>query len=480
MMGVNILTASGRPTTLGDDAVQQLSASVAGTVLTALSPGYAEARMVWNAMIDRRPALIVQCTSTDDVEATVRFARQHNLVIAVRGGGHNIAGNALVDDGLVIDLSKMQNVTVDPATKRARVEPGATLAVFDAATQQHGLATPVGVNSTTGIAGLTLGGGFGWLSRSLGLTIDNLLSADVVLANGTRVTASATENADLFWGIRGGGGNFGIVTSFEFQLHKVGPEVLSGLVVHPIDDAKKVLSFYRDFVETTPEEFVCWFVMRKAPPLPFLAPEWHGKEILVLAMIWSGDIAKGEEVMKPLRSFGKPIADVVGPTPFVGWQQALDPLLTPGQRNYWKSHDFASVSDGLIDTLIDAARHIPDPQTEIAFVQLGGAVSRVAHEATAYNHRDGKFVMNIHGRWADAANDAKCVAWARGLFQATVPFSTGSVYVNFMSQDEPERVKAAYGANYDKLVALKTKYDPTNLFRVNQNISPAKAATPAV
>jgi FAD/FMN-containing dehydrogenase len=410
----------------------------------------------------------------------VRFARQHNLVIAVRGGGHNIAGTALVDDGLVIDLSKMQGVDVDPATKRARVEPGATLAVVDAATQKHGLAMPVGINSTTGIAGLTLGGGFGWLSRSLGLTIDNLISADVVLANGTRVTASATENADLFWGIRGGGGNFGIVTSFEFQLHKVGPEVLSGLVIHPLDDAKTVLNFYRDFVETTPEEFVCWFVLRQAPPLPFLAPEWHGKEVLVLAMIWSGDMAKGEEVMKPLRSFGKPLADVVGPTPFVGWQQALDPLLTPGARNYWKSHDFAGISDGLIDTLIAAARTIPDPQTDIAFVQLGGAVSRVAHEATAYNHRDGKYVMNVHGRWMEAADDQRCIAWARGLFQATAPFSTGSVYVNFMSQDEPDRVKAAYGANYDRLVALKTKYDPTNLFRVNQNISPAKAATPAV
>jgi hypothetical protein len=241
-----------------------------------------------------------------------------------------------------------------------------------------------------------------------------------------------------------------------------------------------VLNFYRDFVETTPEEFVCWFVLRQAPPLPFLAPEWHGKEVLVLAMIWSGDIAKGEEVMKPLRSFGKPLADVVGPTPFVGWQQALDPLLTPGARNYWKSHDFAGLSDGLIDTLIAAARTIPDPQTDIAMVQLGGAVSRVPHEATAYNHRDGKYVMNVHGRWMDAADDQRCIAWARGLFQATAPFSTGSVYVNFMSQDEPERVKAAYGANYDRLVALKSKYDPTNLFRVNQNISPAKALTPAV
>jgi FAD/FMN-containing dehydrogenase len=479
-MGVNIATASGRATTLADDAVEQLSASIRGTVLTALSSGYAEARTLWNAMIDRRPALIVQCVSADDVEQTVRFARQHDLIIAVRGGGHNIAGNALVDDGLVIDLSKMQAIQVDPATKRARVEAGATLGTFDAETQKHGLATPLGVNSTTGIAGLTLGGGFGWLSRKFGLTIDNLISAEMILADGTRAHVSATENADLFWGIRGGGGNFGIVTSFEFQLHAIGTEVLSGLVIHPLEDAKKVLTFYKTFTASAPDELAIWFVMRLAPPLPFLAPEWHGKGILALAFCYNGDLAEGERVMQPMRSFGNPIADVVAPNPYVGWQQALDPLLTPGVRNYWKSHDFASVTDGLIDTLIDAATRIPDPQTEIAFAQLGGVVSRVSHEATAYNHRDGRYVMNVHGRWADAANDEKCIGWARALWQAAVPYSTGSVYVNFMTQDETDRVRAAYGPNYDRLVALKNKYDPTNLFRVNHNISPTTAATPAV
>jgi FAD/FMN-containing dehydrogenase len=349
----------------------------------------------------------------------------------------------------------------------------------DAATQQHGLVTPTGINSTTGIAGLTLGGGFGWLSRRFGLTVDNLLSADMILADSSRVTVSATQHPDLFWGIRGGGGNFGIVTAFEFQLHEIGTEVLSGLVVHPLADAKKVLTFYKDFAASAPDEFVCWFVLRKAPPLPFLAPEWHGKEILALAMCYSGDLAKGEEVMKPLRAFGSPLADIVAPTPYVGWQQVLDPLLTPGARNYWKSHDFAAVTDGLIDTLIEAAQRIPDPQTEIGFVQLGGAVSRVAHESTAYSHRDGRYVMNVHGRWADPADDEKVISWARGLWQATKPYSTGSVYVNFMTQDETDRVRAAYGANYDRLVALKTKYDPTNLFRVNQNISPANAATHA-
>jgi len=402
----------------------------------------------------------------------VRLAAAHGLLVSVRGGGHNIAGNAVCDGGLMIDLSAMNAVQVDAATRTARVGPGATLGDLDRATQAHALATPTGINSTTGIAGLTLGGGFGWLSRSLGLTIDNLMSADVVIADGALVRASAAEHPDLFWGIRGGGGNFGVVTSFEFRLHPVGPEVLSGLVVHPLDAAGGVLRFYREFLKTTPDEFVCWFVLRKAPPLPFLPSEWHGREVLVLAMCYSGSLADGERIARPLRSFGRPIADVVAPHPFTAWQAVLDPLLTPGMRNYWKSHDFLELSDGLIDVLTDHARRLPDPQTEIAFAQLGGAVSRVSAAATAYTHRDAQFVLNVHGRWADPAKDAACVAWARQLFQATTPFATGGAYVNFLTQEEQGRVPAAYGSNYARLVALKQQYDPGNLFRVNQNIGP--------
>jgi FAD/FMN-containing dehydrogenase len=446
--------------------------TLSGTLLTPDSPGYDEARTIWNAMIDRRPGLIVQCADTRDVASAVRFARQHDLLVAVRGGGHNIAGNAVCDGGLVIDLSQMRSIHVDEAKRTARVGAGCTLGDVDRTTQSYGLATPLGVNSTTGIAGLTLGGGFGWLSRRLGLTIDNLLSAEVVTANGEIVRASATENADLFWAIRGGGGNFGVVTSFEFRLHPVGPQVLSGLVVHPLSGARDVLRFYRDFLPTTPEEFACWFVMRLAPPLPFLAPEWHGKPILALAMCWSGDLAEGEKVAAPLRSFGKPLADVVGPAPFADWQTALDPLLTPGFRNYWKSHDFLQLSDGLIDVLLEHAGRIPDPNTEIAYAQLGGAIARVPTEATAYGHRDAQYAMNVHGRWADPAKDEACIGWARALFQAAAPFATGSVYVNFMTQDEGDRVRAAYGPNYKRLVDLKKKYDPANLFRMNQNIRP--------
>jgi FAD/FMN-containing dehydrogenase len=476
-MGLNVLKTTGHHTTLTDDTLKQFAASLrGGAVLTASSPDYDEARTLWNAMIDRRPAMIVRCATVDDVVQAVQFARAHDLVIAVRGGGHNIAGNALCDNGLVIDLSRMTNVTVDEAAKRATVEAGCLLSMVDAETQKYGLATPLGINSTTGVAGLTLGGGFGWLSRRLGLTIDNLVGADMVLANGSRVRVSATENPDLFWGIRGGGGNFGIVTSFEYQLHKIGPEVLSGLIVHPLEDAKKVLQFYREFFKTTPDELVCWPVLRKAPPVPFLPAEWHGREVLVLAVCYSGSIEEGLKVAKPLRDFGTPIADVIAPNPYAGWQQALDPLLSAGARNYWKSHDFAELSDGLLDTLIDFAKRLPDPQTDIALAQLGGAVARVPHEATAYNHRDGQHVMNVHGRWADPALDDACIAWCRELFAATAQYATGSVYVNFMTQEEGDRVRAAYGENYNRLVALKNKYDPTNLFRVNQNIRPAPVA----
>ena len=480
MSGIRVKTLAGAETTLASEAIDTLRQSVRGGVLTPGAPEYDEARTIWNAMIDRRPALIVRCAAAADVAAAVRLAHDRGLLVAIRGGGHNIAGNAVCDGGLMIDLSRMKSVTVDAANRTARVEAGATLGDFDSAAQAFGLATPLGINSTTGIAGLTLGGGFGWLSRSLGLSIDNLLSADVVTSTGERVKTSATEHPDLFWGIRGGGGNFGVVTSFEFRLHPIGPDVLSGLIVHPLSAARDVLRFYRDFIKTTPDEFVCWFVLRKAPPLPFLAAEWHGKEVLVLAACHAGSLQEGERIAKPLRSFGRPLADVIAPHPFTAWQSILDPLLTPGARNYWKSHDLNAVNDGLIDVLLDFAGRIPDPQSEIVFVQLGGAVSRVPFEATAYAHREAEFVLNVHGRWAEAAKDAQCIRWARDLFAAVAPFATGGVYVNFMTQDEEERVRAAYGGHYDRLVQLKAKYDPANLFRMNQNIRPSESSTAAV
>ncbi len=462
---------NGNDVAVADEAIDGLEGALRGNLLTPASDGYDEARALWNAMIDRHPSLIARCAGPADVATAVRFAREHGLLVAVRGGGHNIAGNATCDGGLVIDLSAMRSVRIDAKQRTARVEAGCTLADVDHETQAISLATPLGINSTTGIAGLTLGGGFGWLSRRYGLTVDNLLSAVVVTAAGEHVTADATRNPDLFWGIRGGGGNFGVVTSFEFQLHPVGPTVLSGLIVHPFEDAKNVLHEFRSFTASAPDDLSVWTVLRKAPPLPFLPAEWHGREVVILAAFWAGaDHAEGERVLAPLRAYGTPIADVVGPHPYAGWQQAFDPLLTPGSRNYWKSHDFKKLSDGAIDTIIEYANRLPGPQCEIFIAHLGGAVNRVPADATAYPHRDIEYVMNVHTRWEDPGRDDSLVGWARSLFDATAPHATGGVYVNFMPADETARVPSAYGPNLDRLTALKRKYDPDNLFRLNQNI----------
>jgi FAD/FMN-containing dehydrogenase len=476
MKDLAMKTIDGATASVPASALESFRASLSGPLCLPGEEGYDEARTLWNAMIDKRPAAIVRAKTADDAAKTVAFAAKHKLLVSVRGGGHNIAGSAVCDGGLMLDLSTMTGVKVDAAKRIAVVEPGARLADLDKATQEHGLAVPLGINSTTGVAGLTLGGGFGWLSRKHGLTIDNLIAADVVTADGKRVRASATEHPDLFWGIRGGGGNFGVVTSFEFKLHPVGPQVLAGLVVHPLSAAPSVLREFRRLAAQAPDELCCWSVMRKAPPLPFLPPEVHGTEVLVLAMCYTGDIAAGEKAAAPIRAIGKPIADVVGPSPFAGWQQAFDPLLTPGERNYWKSHDFLQLSDELLDILVGAVKTLPTPACEVFLAQLGGQVNRVAADATAYPHRSVEYVVNVHTRWSDPADDKKCVAWARELFAAMAPHATGGVYVNFMPDDEGARVRSgAYGANYDRLVQLKAKYDPANLFRMNQNVAPAVA-----
>jgi FAD/FMN-containing dehydrogenase len=458
----------------GSTPFEALRGQLSGALILPGQPGYDQARTVWNAMIDRYPAAVVRAAGSADVMLSVNAAREQRVPISVRGGGHNIAGDAVCDGGLMLDLSAMKSVRIDPVTRSASVEPGVTLAEFDREAQAFGLATPLGINSTTGVAGLTLGGGFGWLSRKHGLTVDNLVSADLVLASGAPVHASAEENPDLFWAIRGGGGNFGVVTSFEYRLHPIGPEVLAGLVVHPASDAGRILHEYRRLVAGAPDELTCWVVMRKAPPLPFLPPEVHGREVLVLAMCWAGDREQGLRALAPLRSLGRPIADVVGPAPFVAWQQAFDPLLTPGRRNYWKSHDLVELGDGAIDVLLEHLDHLPSPECEIFIAHLGGAVNRIPAAATAYPHRDIQFVVNVHTRWSDISQDRACIDWARGLFERMAPHATGGVYVNFMPDDEVERVsRGAYGGNYQRLARLKARYDPTNLFRRNRNIAPA-------
>ncbi len=460
-------------TQLHGRTVEEFKAGFTGEVLLPSDSPYDSARRVWNGMIDKRPAVIARCATTSDVVRGVNFARDNGLLLAVRGGGHHIAGNATCDDGLVIDLSQMKAARVDPGRRRVTIEGGATLSDLDAATQVHGLATPIGINSTTGIAGLTLGGGFGWLSRKYGMTIDNLESAEVVTASGEVVRAGATEHADLYWALRGGGGNFGVVTRFEFQLHPVGPDVLSGLIVYPLAEAKTVLQQYREFIAKAPEELTVWTVLRQAPPLPFLPEKVHGQGILALALVYAGDPKRGEPLIEPLRAFGTLLGEHVGVQPYVGWQQAFDPLLTAGARNYWKSHNFSSLQDGLLDAVVASMGTLPSPQCEIFFAALGGAAARPAPDATAYGHRDAQFIMNVHGRWEDPADDQRCIGWARDVFTASARFAGSGVYINFLSADEGGRVRAAYGPNYTRLAHVKRAYDPGNLFRLNQNIEPA-------
>lgn len=434
---------------------------------------YEEARTSWNAMIDRRPALIARCRGTGDVMRAVRFAAEHEVLLGVRGCGHNIAGKGICDGGLQIDLSPMRSVRVDPEARRAWVEPGCTLADFDAEAQAFGLATPTGINSTTGVAGLTLGGGFGWLTRKYGLTVDNLVSADVVTADGERVRASEDENPDLFWALRGGGGNFGVVTAFEFQLHPVGPDVHCGLVLYPLSDAGEVLRGWRDLVEEVPDELSVWAVLRQAPPLPFVPEEWHFQPAVALAVLYSGDPKTGAGVAEPVTDLGEPFAEHLGPNPYVAFQQAFDGLLAPGARNYWKSHDLAALPDEAIDVAVEAAGTLPTFGCELFLPSLGGAMARVGPSDTAYAGRDASYILNVHARWDEEARDEECVGWARGVFEAMKPFSTGRAYVNFMTGEETERVGETYGSNWSRLRELKREWDPSNLFRVNQNIPPA-------
>ncbi len=435
------------------------------------APDYDASRALWNAMIDRRPGAILRVETETQVAAAVGFALDQGLMLAVRAGGHNIAGKASCDGGLVIDLRAMTAVTVDPDERLARVGAGATLAMVDAATQAHGLTVPTGINSTTGIAGLTLGGGFGWTTRSLGLTIDSLRAARVVTANGAVVTASATENPELFWGLRGGGGNFGIVTEFTFALHPLGPEVYAGMILHDAAHAASVLTDYGQLMPQAPEALSCWAVLRKAPPLPFLDPTWHGREVLVLAVCYVGSPEHGPQATAALTGLGSPIATALDRMPFTAWQQAFDPLQGEGARNYWKSHDLASLTPDAIQRMADGVYTLPTEECEIFIGQIDGAASRPALAETAWSNRAPHFVVNIHTRWQDPAADTVCVGWARGLYDALTPHAMGSRYVNFIPDGDDAETASAYGPHLDRLRALKGRLDPANLFRTNFNVA---------
>ena len=452
---------------------EELRTGFKGKLIVPGDHKYDESRKIWNGMFDKHPAIIAQCVTVDDVLHAVGFAKKYQLLVAVRGGGHNSAGKATCDNGIVIDLSRMHRVNVDPERKTVSVEGGALLSDVDKETQRYGLAVSAGIVSHTGVGGLTLGGGFGWISRKHGLSIDNLLSAQVVTAAGELLTASKNENSDLFWGIKGGGGNFGIVTSFEFQCADIGTEVFAGLLVKKFEDAKQYLLFHQQYVRTLPDEMTIWMVTRKAPPLPFLHQEVHGTLVIIVPFVWLGDRAEGEQLIKPLQDITPSHGEYIGMSPWVEWQSGFDGLVVHGARNYWKSHHLKELSEECIDRIIAYAKGLPTDECEIFIPHMEGAPSRVGETQTAFAHRSTPFVLNIHTRWQHVDDDNRCIAWAKNFHQATEPFAQG-VYVNFLSEEGEARVKDAYTAEvWKRLVEIKNKYDPHNLFRLNQNIKPS-------
>jgi FAD/FMN-containing dehydrogenase len=453
------------------NTIEALTETVRGRVITRSDSDYDEARAIWNGMIDRRPAMIARCAQPADVIRAVRFARERALLVAVRGGGHNVAGTAVCDGGIVIDLSAMKGIQIDQQALTMRAEPGLLWGEVDAATQAHGLATPGGIVTHTGIAGLTVGGGLGWLMRKHGLSCDNLVACEVVTAEGKLVRASADEHADLFWSLQGGGGNFGIVTGFEYRLHPVGPEVLAGVVLYPAEQAGQVLRSYRDCVAAAPEELTTIVILLKAPP--FLPEHLHGRPVVILAVCYAGDLAEGKAVLAPLRTLGEPLIDLIEPKPYVEHQGMLDAGVPHGLRYYWKSHYLPALSDAAIDALIEHAWAAPSPQSYTIMFHLGGAIRRRSPADSAFEDRSAEHALNIDAVWSDPETDAAQMAWVRRMFEATQSFGTG-VYVNFLGEEGEERVRAAYGREkYERLARIKARYDPDNFFRMNQNIRPA-------
>ncbi len=446
--------------------LDQLGQRLKGRLVGPEDADYDEARTVWNGMIDKRPAVIAECADASDVAVAVNFARENNLVVAVRGGGHNVAGHATCDDGIVIDLTPMKNVTVDIGRRTAVAEGGVTWGDYDKETQRHGLASPGGAISTTGIAGLTLGGGFGWLSRSYGLACDNLISAEIVTANGEVLTASAEENPDLFWAIRGGGGNFGVVTRFEYRLHEVG-ELYAGLILYPRDRAGEFMRVYSEWTAKAPDEVASMAAFLHSP---------DGDPVVGAIVVYHGPKDEGERVIAPVRSLGSPALDDITPKPYTSVQQTLDDGFPRGLRNYWKSTYLAELGEQCLDILVDHANRAPTTWCVVGLEHMmGGAVARVGEDDTAFANRDAIYSLLILGRTDDPAGDGAVREWVRGLWKAVEPYSTGGVYVNYMGQDEAERIGEAYGTDhYARLAKIKNQYDPANLFRLNQNIAPSE------
>jgi FAD/FMN-containing dehydrogenase len=451
--------------------LDQLREQVGGDVIAPGNDAYDEARTVYNAMIDRHPAVVVRAASVSDVTAAVNFARENGLDLAVRGGGHSVPGFGTCDDGVALDLSGMRTVTVDPKSRTARAEGGATWGDFNDATHVHGLATTGGIISTTGVAGLTLGGGIGYLARGLGLSCDNLISADVVTADGRSVVASEDENADLFWALRGGGGNFGVVTSFEFRLHPV-ETIYGGPLFFEVEDAGTVLRFFREFIADAPEEFGGFPAWQIAPPLPFIPENRHGDTFLAFVACWAGPVDQGEAILRPLHDVAPVVAEHVGEMPYPALNSAFDALVPPGLQHYWKANFVTELSDAAIDAHLEHGPKVPVVNSTVHIYPINGACHRVASDATAFAYRDANFAPVIAGMWPDPAQNEANISWVRDYYEATAPLSQEGGYINFMAGDDQDRIKANYGGNYDRLVQVKRTYDPDNLFHLNQNIRP--------
>ncbi len=468
------MTAIAEGLTLEETAVAELAAGLRGQIVARVDPTYEEARKIWNGSIDRRPALIARCAGVADVMSAVKFGRQHGLPVAVRSGGHSFPGLSVADDAFLIDLSLMKGVRVDPDARTARVQAGVLLGELDRETQPFGLAAPSGIVTHTGVAGLTLGGGIGWIMRKHGLSIDQLRRVDLVTADGELVKASADENPDLFWGICGAGANLGIVTEFEFDLVPVGPTVLAGPIFWAMEDSAEVLRFYRDWVADAPDELMTIVVHRKAPALPFVPEELHGKPVVMVIACWCGDLEEGEKVIKPMREFGNPVADVCMPKPYLAHQAMFDPSFVPGRWYYFKSFDTPALTDEMIDITVEHSLRIESPLTSFPIWQMGGAVARVGEDETAFGGRNAGFTYNIGCATANEEGFAEEREWVRNFWSALEEWHT-SVYVNFLegAEEGDQRIKAAYGTEkWDRLQTLKRKYDPDNFFRINQNIPP--------
>ena len=475
MKEIRVTSLTNESVVIDEETFNSFKSKLRGEVYLPGDSSYDNERKIWNGMIDKKPGLIVCCRGTSDVIHSINFARKYNLLSSIRGGGHNVAGNAVCHGGMMISLYHMKGIILDPVNKEVIVQPGVSWGDVDKETQIFGLAAPGGIVSTTGVSGLILGGGFGWLSRKFGFSSDNLIAADVVTADGKFLTASESENKELFWGIKGGGGNFGVITAYKLKLQPVGPQVVAGLILYHLKDAVEVTNFFREFTKNSPDNLTSLLVLRLAPPAPFLPANLHGKPVIGIAVCHVGDIEEGKKLVEPLKKFGNPIADLIAVKPFIAHQSMFDGGQLSGNNYYWKSEYLSEISNEMIIKLSDYTNNMTSPLSAILIFQLGGKIKRSSEIESSAGNRDADFIVNINGCWVNAEDSSKNIQWVKDVWNSVLPYAKGGVYVNFLSDDEgEERVKAAYKENYKKMISLKNKYDPDNFFRLNQNIKPVK------